>query len=390
MSSDQKTQSAIETLQRLVAFDSVSVRSNCEVSSWVEQRLRSLDFEVEQTHYQDANGVAKANVIACRYPVSSSFRQPAGGLAYFCHSDVVPVGDWIGPGGDPFCAVEKENRLYGRGACDMKGSLAAILTAASSIDVADQVSPLWIVATADEEVGFQGARHIVQHSAAYRQMVESQPLAIIGEPTEMNVVHAHKGITGFEITSHGRAAHSSTTDGLNANVAMVPMLQTILELGQRSETERCYQDPRFDPPILSWNFGVSEGGTAYNITPQRSVAWVTLRPMPNIDGADLVRAAREKAESLGLEFRIYPGGDTLWIDPDASCVQQLCELTGTPPRTVCFGTDGGEFGELQQRVVWGPGSITQAHTTDEWISLEQLSQGIELYTEAIRKSCCTP
>ncbi len=385
---DTQIQPAIETLRKLVAFDSVSLRSNCEVSNWVEQTLKSLGFEVEQTIYQDSNRVAKANVIACRQPVSSSGRQLTGGLAYFCHTDVVPPGDWTGPGGDPFRAVAHDNRLYARGSCDMKGSLAAIMTAASSIDVAEQTSPLWIVATADEEVGFRGARHIVEHSAAYRQIVQSQPLSIIGEPTEMNVVHAHKGITGFEITSHGRAAHSSTTDGLNANVAMVPMLQILLELARRTESEERFRDARFDPPILSWNFGISDGVTAYNITPQRSVAWVTLRPMPEIDGAELVEIAREMAETLGLEFRTYPGGDPLWIEQEASCVQQLCDLTGTPPRTVCFGTDGGEFGELQQRVVWGPGSIAQAHTTDEWISLEQLSLGIELYTAAIRRWCC--
>jgi acetylornithine deacetylase len=388
MSSSLQIQESIKTLQQLIGFASVSSESNCQVSDWVDQRLQSLGFEVEQTHYQDASGVAKANVIARRDPISSPDGGSSGGLAYFCHTDVVPPGQWVGPGGDPFHSVIEDDRLYGRGSCDMKGSLAAILTAVSTIDAEQQTLPVWIIATADEEVGFQGAKQMVEHSAIYRQIVDAQPLGIIGEPTEMNVVHAHKGITGFEITSHGRAAHSSTTSGINANRAMVPMLQVLLELCQQTETDDRYSDQRFDPPTLSWNFGIGDGVTAYNITPERSVAWVTLRPMPDIDGADLIQIAKQKAESLGLDFKIYPGGDPLWIEPDADCVKELCQLTRTSPKTVCFGTDGGEFGQLRQRVVWGPGSIDQAHTADEWISLKQLALGTELYAAAIRKWCC--
>ncbi len=393
MISNLQVDHSIEILKQMIAFPSVSSVSNQEVSDWVSERLESLGFQVEQTTYVDAGGVTKVNVVAVRSPrqlsnSGSSGNDSAGGLAYFCHTDVVPPGDWAGPGGDPFTGVTQDNRIYGRGSCDMKGSLAAFLTAAVAIDAADQTSPLWVVCTADEEIGFQGAQHLIKHSAGYREIVAAQPLSIIGEPTGMNVVHAHKGIYGFEVISHGRAAHSSTTDGINANEAMVPMLQTILELGKRTETEQAYMDHRFDPPTLSWNFGIREGGTAINITPARSTAWVTLRPMPEIDGRDLVDIARARAESLGLEYKPYSGGESLWVDRDAECVQKLCELTGKQPQTVCFGTDGGEFGELKHRVVWGPGSIEQAHTADEWIALDQLSKGAELYEAAVRKWCC--
>ncbi len=208
-------------------------------------------------------------LLVVRDPQASNSKSDDGGIAYFCHTDVVPPGDWSVPDGDPFISSVPNERLYGRGACDMKGSLAAMLTAVSAVDVSHQSSPLWIVCTADEEVGFQGAHHLVEQSAAYRQIVASQPLSIIGEPTGMEVVHAHKGIVGFEIVSQGRAAHSSTTAGINANEAMVPMLQTLLELGSALNTEERFRDHRFDPPTLSWNFGISEGGTAYNITPAR-------------------------------------------------------------------------------------------------------------------------
>ena len=169
---------------------------------------------------------------------------------------------------------------------------------------------------------------------------------------------------------------------------MVPMLQTLLELCQRSRSDSKYLDSRFDPPTLSWNFGFSDGGSAINITPEKSVAWVSLRPMPTIDGEDLVEAAEQRARELGLEFKQFEGGAPFWIEPDAPCIRELCQLAGSQAQTVCYGTDAGEFTELRDRVVFGPGDIAQAHTTDEWIGLDQLQRGIDLYTQSIRRWCC--
>lgn len=376
---------SIETLQRFISHDSVSHASNRAISDAVSEQLERFGFEVERTTYQDPAGVTKVNLVARRDPLNQA--SDRGGLAYFCHTDVVPAVGWTGPGDDPFVGVVQDDRIYGRGSCDMKGSLVAMLAAAAEIEAAQQTAPLWIVCTADEEVGFEGAKQLVAHSAGYREIEQAQPLAIIGEPTRLGVVHAHKGIIGFQITSHGRAAHSSTTSGINANEAIVPMLQTLLELGQRTKSEAAYLDQRFDPPTLSWNFGVSDGGSAVNITPEKSVAWVCFRPMPQIDGEDLIALAAERAESLGLEFQRMEGGGPFWVDADAACVRQLCELTGGVPRTVCYGTDGGEFTGLENRVVCGPGDIAQAHTTDEWLELSQLQAGIELYTKAIHRWC---
>ena len=327
------------------------------------------------------------NLVARRDPISKTDHDAPSGLAYFCHTDVVPAIGWTGPGGDPFVGVTQDGRLYGRGSCDMKGSLAAMLAAAEQVSAGEQTAPLWIVCTADEEVGFAGAKHLVKQSQGYGQIAEAQPLAIIGEPTRLSVVHAHKGIVGFQVTSRGRAAHSSTRDGINANEAMVPMLQTLLELNQRTRSDSKYLDHRFDPPTLSWNFGVSDGGSAVNITPETSVAWVTLRPMPEINGEDLIECAAQRARSLGLEFKMLEGGAPFWVDPGATCIRDLCQLSGGDPTTVCYGTDGGEFTALQNRVVCGPGDIAQAHTTDEWIELDQLHRGAELYANAVRRWC---
>ncbi len=380
-------QQPIDTLKRLIAFPSVSSSSNRDISDAVSKHLESLGFDVEQSSYKDALGATKVNLVARRDPASKTIAAPSG-LAYFCHTDVVPADDWTGPGAEPFVGVVQDDRIYGRGSCDMKGSLVAMMAAAAEVIAIDQTAPLWIVCTADEEVGFDGAKHLVKHSQRYREIVQAQPLAIIGEPTHLSVVHAHKGIYGFQITSRGRAAHSSTAAGINANEAMVPMLQTLSELCQCSRSDSKYLDSRFDPPTLSWNFGFSDGGSAINVTPEKSVAWVSLRPMPTIDGADLVEAAEQRARELGLEFKPLEGGAPVWIEPDAPCIRELCQLSGSQAQTVCYGTDAGEFAELRNRVVFGPGDIAQAHTTDEWIGLDQLQRGIDLYTQAIRRWCC--
>lgn len=377
---------SITVLQKLVSHPSVSSTSNAAVSETAGEALADLGFEIERTTYLDPHGVTKVNLVARRLPKASDFKEESG-LAYFCHTDVVPADEWFGPGGDPFCGVIQNDRIYGRGSCDMKGSLVAMLSAVSRLPQNQQRAPLWVVCTADEEVGFLGAKNLVRNSAEYRNIVHAQPLAIIGEPTRLSVVHAHKGIVGMRITSRGRAAHSSTTDGINANEAMVPMLQTLLDIHRQTQQSEKHHDDRFDPPVLSWNFGVSDSCNAVNITPAKSVAWVSLRPMPNIDGRDFMDLVAERAESLGLEYEVCEGGSPFWIDPSASCIRDMCTLAAGQPKTVCYGTDGGEFSELKHRVVCGPGDIVQAHTADEWLEIDQLEKGIDLYEKAIRFWC---
>ena len=375
----------IPLLESLIRFPSVSSTSNVDITVHIEAVLDRLGFSLSRCDYRDARGVEKANLIATRAPAAG--KSSGAGIAYFCHTDVVPADDWSGPGG-PFDPVVTDDRIYGRGSCDMKGSLVAMLSAISRIDAASQTAPIHVICTADEEVAFVGAKHIVAHSQDYRDLVTSQPVAIIGEPTRCEVVHAHKGIFVFRIISRGRAAHSSTRDGVNANLAMVPMLVELLRLHDWSENDPSLQDGRFDPPTLSWNFGFTDHAKASNIVPARSEAWVSLRTMPTIDGETLVAAAAEKAKELGLEFKREKGGGYVWIEPDAPVIREMCEVAKCEhPKTVCYGTDGGEFTQLKRMVICGPGDIAQAHTSDEFITKAQLDQGIEIYSAAIHRWC---
>ena len=138
-------QRSIDDLKELVAFPSVSSTSNRPVSDWVARRLETLGFQVEFSSYQDERGIEKVNVVGRRDPLASASPGHGGlghgGLAYFAHTDVVPAIGWTGPGGDPFQPMITDNRLYGRGSCDMKGSLAAMLTAASEITAEQQTRP---------------------------------------------------------------------------------------------------------------------------------------------------------------------------------------------------------------------------------------------------------
>ncbi len=386
-------------LSQLISLDSVSSRSNKPISDLVATWLRELNFDVEQTNYRDRAGVIKYNIVARRGPganpsgpLSETVKTRRRGVAYFGHTDTVPADRWIGPGGNPFLATAQHSRIYGRGACDMKGSLAAMLTAAANVDPASQTCPLWIVCTADEEVGFEGARDLVAHSPAFAALATADPPAIIGEPTGLRVIHAHKGIVGFRVVSSGKAAHSSTDSGVNANVAMVPMLQTLLEIDERCRTDTNLQNPMFDPPTLSWNFGFSDSMDAVNVVPDQSVAWASFRTMPGVDESVLLQQVTRRADELGLQFEIFPGGEPMQTQPSSDCVRELCELA-TPfigenqPEAVCYATDACALSALSQKIVCGPGEIAQAHTVDEFIEIEELNKGVQLYESAIRHWC---
>lgn len=372
-------------LRQLVSFPSVSSTSNLAVSRWVEEQLRQLDFQTEWLPYTDAAGIDKACVIGQIGP-------PQGrGLAYFCHTDVVPADSWSFPHSEAWTLTEHNDRLYGRGSCDMKGSLAAMLAAAASVGADRLTAPLTIVCTADEEVGMAGARHVAETSSIYKDLTSRQSRGIIGEPTLLKVVHAHKGGRGMRITARGIAAHSSTSEGVNANFAMIPFLHEMHQLCQRIEGDSQWTDDRFDPPTISLNLGINDHTHAVNITPPQSVCTIYFRTMPNIDADALVQEITMAANRHKLELEMMFAGEPMFTQPDAPFIQELVAETATDASaTVSYGTDGSWFTDLEDLAVLGPGSIEQAHRDDEWISIDQLQRGEQLYARLIEKYCMPP
>ncbi len=373
---------ALDFTRRLVGFESISRDSNVPITDFAETTLRDLGFLTERLEYDDAHGVRKACVIGKK-------GGGTGGLAYFCHTDVVPAHRWFSSDHGPFEPTVKDGRLYGRGSCDMKGSLACMWSAAGEVSAEKLQRPIYITCTADEEIGYGGAQEVARRSKLYREMVAGNSHGIVGEPTRLEVVYAHKGTYGFTAMAHGRAAHSSTSHGINANLAMIPFLVEMKAIHDELERDPAWQNPEFDPPGVSWNIGINDHTAAVNITPPQSVCTVYFRPMPGQDAEVLIARAQAAADRCGVEFQRGHSGRPLYVDPQSAFVQQVLKLAGKPaPRTVAYGTDGAMLGELKNILVCGPGDIAQAHTNDEWISLDQLELGKALYGRLIQHFCC--
>jgi acetylornithine deacetylase len=373
---------ALEYTKKLCAFESTSVLSNVPVTDYAEDTLRSLGFITERIEYEDANGVRKA----C---VSGRKGSGKGGMAYFGHTDVVPADPWLFDEHGPFEPTIVGDKLYGRGTCDMKGSIACMLAAAEQFVESDLKKPIYITCTADEEIGYGGAAQVAERGDLFREMVETGANGIIGEPTLLEVVHAHKGTCGFKAISHGKAAHSSTREGINANLNMIPFLSEMKAIHDETNADPAWQNDEFDPPVISWNIGINDHTSAINITPPQSICTVYFRHMPGMDPDILLDRVKACAAANDLELQILAKGKPLYIDRDSDFVVEVLQLAGQESaKTVSYGTDGAMLSALKNLVVFGPGAIAQAHTHDEWVALEQLELGTAMYGKLIQHWCC--
>jgi acetylornithine deacetylase len=372
---------ALQHTKELVAFPTVSTSSNAAICAYLEEVLKKLGFATERIKYVDPQGVDKVNVVGKK-------GRGTGGMAYFGHTDVVPADAWFTSDHGPFEPTVKGGRLYGRGSCDMKGSIGAMLAAVEDVGDADLRNPLYVAFTADEEIGYRGAEQVAQRSELFREMVLGNANGIVGEPTLLNVVHSHKGTYGFKATSHGRAAHSSTSEGINANLAMIPFLNEMKRIHDETEEDPAWQDPAFDPPGISWNIGINDHTRAVNMTAAQSICTVYFRPAPGHNADALVDRARQAADRCSVEFELLKAGQPLYVDPGSSYVREVLDLAGNESsQTVCYGTDGAVLTELKNLLVLGPGDIAQAHTQDEWVQLDQLEKGSRLYAELMHRWC---
>lgn len=367
--------SALDYARDMIQYGSVSSLSNVDVTDYVEQQLKQLGFETERLEYDDENGVRKANVVGKR-------GTGVGGMAYFGHTDVVPADDWKFTEHGPFDPVVRDNRLWGRGSCDMKGSVACMLAAAAQIPHTGLSKPLYLTCTADEEVGMPGAAMVAAKSVLFQEMAAHDAKSIIGEPTRLEVVHGHKGGRAIRVTSRGQATHSSTGKGVNANWAMIPFLSVCAKLRDEMLSDPRWQNADFQPPTMTPNLGINDFTRAINITPPQSVCTLYFRPMPGMDVSSLLERLKQAADDCKLEWEVRLESEPLFTPPDSPFVKDCLRLTGQArSRTVAYGTDGARFGKLKNMIVLGPGDIAQAHTADEWVALEQL----ERYAQSVAR-----
>ncbi len=376
---------SIETAQKLIALESVTSEPNLNVSQWTQSRLEGLGFQVEAMPYRDLHGVEKVALAAKRAAHARARQAPgdrAGGIGYFCHNDVVSVDGWNCPHGGPFDGAVAQNRLWGRGACDMKGSAAAALTALASLSQGGQTEPIYFFVTGDEESGMAGARLLAEQSQFFQEMVARRAVGIVGEPTELQLVHSTKGVCHFQVTSDGVAAHSSTLEGHNANWQMIPFLSYLQDVAKRCETDATLQNATFSPATLSLNVVIENEPASANITVGRATCKLFLRLMPDTRWPELVDEISTTAQEFGLEVSPIHALLPLHTPVDRPLVQVVLNQLGqVEPQAVCYATDGCCLQPLRDLIVLGPGSIEQAHRPDEWIAIDQLQKGVDVYSK---------
>ncbi|TCM76976.1 acetylornithine deacetylase [Rhodovulum steppense] len=367
-------------LADLVAFPTVSSDSNLAMIVHIAAMLGDLGAHVDLFH--DETG-QKANLFATLGP-----RAAGGGIVLSGHTDVVPVTDqdWST---DPFRLHEADGRLYGRGTCDMKGFIAATLAMAPVWAALDLKRPLHFAFTHDEEVGCLGGQALVAELAARGLRPE---VAIIGEPTEMRIVEAHKGCCEYSVEFHGLEGHGSNPDaGVNAAEAAVRYVARLMDLAQALKARAPHNSP-FTPPWTTINLGRIAGGHAHNVIPGRAEVDWEMRPVQAADMAFVKdQMARHVDEVLLPGMRaVDPAaailtrvvGEVAGLEPmeDSAARRLLMDLTGEArAETVPFSTEAGLFQSIGcAAAVCGPGSIAQAHKPDEYITLDQLAQCLSM------------
>jgi acetylornithine deacetylase len=363
-----------ELLARLVAFDTTSHKSNLALIAFVEDYL--LQHGVRSTRVPSDDG-EKSCLFATLGP------EGAGGMALSGHTDVVPV-DGQAWDSDPFTLRESDDRLYGRGTCDMKGFLACVLASVPDFKQRRLKTPIHIAFSYDEEIGCLGVRPMI---AEFGKSLPKPRLAIIGEPTSMQVVDAHKGPIRWQVEVMGRAAHSSMAHlGVNA-ITYATRLIAELECIE-AELKITSRNDRFEPPYATLQVTKIDGGTATNIVPNICRFGFDVRSVPGLDAGsiehrlqsfadtsclpEMQRIAPEAAISITRANSVPPFG----VAADSEIVALALKLAGqNGTHAVSYATEAGLFQEAgSASIVCGPGDIAQAHTANEWIAVHEITK----------------
>jgi acetylornithine deacetylase len=370
-----------ETLAELVRINSISSQSNEEIISYLAARAGAAGFRVQRLPYTDRHGVEKVNMVALAG--ADSFEADVE-LALVGHTDTVPFDpSWA----EALRLTERDGKLYGRGACDTKGFIAAALTAVERIDVSSLSRPLALCFTADEEIGCLGAKRLADARALRPRY------SIVGEPTSLQPMRAGKGYCLAEVTVRGREGHSAYP-ALGAS-AIFRAARLVARLERIAEGLRAEEHTAFDPPYTTVNVGLIEGGTAKNILAGQCRFTLEWRPVPGRKAErvlDLFNAAVEDERRQDADFdceidvtRIDQGMET---PADSPLVRFLEEATAKEAGTVAFGTEAPQMAELgAQAIVLGPGNIRDAHRTGEFVPVEELHACMAILTRAIKHFC---
>jgi len=365
----------VEMIRRLIGFDTVSRNSNLGLIEWVRDYLKDLGVESRLTY--DAEG-GKANLFA-------TLGDPgATGLVLCGHTDVVPV-DGQPWDTDPFRAELREGRIYGRGSCDMKSFIACTLAWAPKVLDAGLKQPLHLAFTYDEEVGCVGVTTLLQD---LKQAGIRPSGCIIGEPTGMQVMTAHKGMRVYRCCVRGVEAHSSlaplAVNAIEYAARLVSFIRGLTDELRLAGT----RDEKFAVPFTTLQTGTISGGTATNIVPRDCEFQFDMRYLPGSDPGELfarieryaehslVPEMRAVAKETGIRLELVADAPDLDTAEDDRMAYLGMQLAGNNALgRVGFATDGGHFHRAGiPTIVVGPGSIDQAHKPNEYIDLDQVAE----------------
>ena len=378
-----KLPNTIAMLRTLVGEPSTSSiaasrdQSNLAVINHLANWLESLKFAVNVLPLPNKGG--KANLIA-------TLGSGEGGLVLSGHTDTVPCDEkhWDT---DPYTLTEIDSVVHGLGSCDMKGFFPIALEAASLFRSEKLNKPLTILATSDEESSMAGARQLLRDGRP------KADFAIIGEPTGLQPIIAHKGVLALSIVIEGSGGHASNPSlGCNALDTMQAVIADLLIY--RQELASTYTDPTFEINIPTLNLGCLHAGDSPNRICETAELQIDVRLMPGMEIDELATTIQhrlvETIASHGTRLSItrineMPAYQT---SGDGDLARTLASLCGRPPGTVAFGTEAPFLQSLgMETVVFGPGSINQAHQPNEYLDLNQLSPARETLEKVIEHYC---
>jgi acetylornithine deacetylase len=374
----------LEMFQSLIGTPSVSCtsaaldQSNIAVINELATWLESLGFSATVQPLPDAPG--KANLIA-------SVGSGSGGLVLAGHTDTVPYDEshWSQ---NPFSLTERDGRLYGLGTCDMKGFFPIAIEAARHFADGKFKAPLTIVATSDEESSMAGAR------ALQASNIPKPAFAIIGEPTDFRPVFAHKGFMMLSITLQGASGHSSDPElGRNALDAMHCVMGELLAF--RAQLAATHRNAAFDVAVPTLNLGCLTAGDNPNRICDHAKLQIDLRLLPGMDTEETIAGLRTRlarsADAHGTEIQMGPVSKPVppFATPrDGNLVRMLERLSGQAAGTVAFSTEGPFLQNLgMETVIFGPGSIDQAHQPDEYLAMDRITPAVGVLSRVIEEIC---
>ena len=375
----------LSILSDLVSFDTTSSNSNLAIIEYIKKYLSQFSIKSNLIYNKQKN---KANLFA------TLGENNKGGVILSGHTDVVSTQNQTWQT-SPFQAVEKDNKVFGRGCTDMKGFLAICLANVENIIKAKLTQPIHLAFSYDEEVGCIGVRDLIKYLKKQKINPDS---CIVGEPTEMKIITAHKGMLYKSCSVKGKAIHSCfANQGVNSISLAAKAISYIDELFEKIKTEGPF-DNFFTPPYTTLHCGVIKGGTVNNIVPDNCTFEFEIRNIPqdnpeimfsnivNYIDENIIHPAKKNYKNCRFEWKEvakYPGLDDSISKDWIKKIQKILK-SNSSPATVSYGTEAGLFNQAGiPSVICGPGSIKQAHRPDEFIEISQIKLGNEFIKNLI-------